>query len=326
MEYKTGFLFTINISQRDVLEFDLNLDLTDMAIYALFKHIAISDASRRIYESGKVFYQFSRQFIIDQLPIIGINTKSGISKRLQNLVAAKILVPYERNKTEGISYFCFGEMHGVLHDRSMNSGKVVDNAIVTENEHLSTNGYSTYQPTDIAPINFGTQYNSTIDKLHNNKEVEDKQKKTVAKKTTDKPQQTEQEVPTTTDETFTELAGSSEFIWRMRHTSDAELNAKLTTWAFTEILSQLPAICTKHGKQYTDEQLQAWTKQQLTTDKVNVLKTTFSMYGEPLHSDTVKHLLNRANWQLRERGGLDIAAVAVKPQTKRNVNYETPFK
>lgn len=169
------------------------------------------------------------------------------------------------------------------------------------------------------------EYNITLNNT-NNKE-EDKPKKTVAKKTTDKPQQTEQEVPTTTDETFTELAGSSEFIWRMRHTSDAELNAKLTTWAFTEIFSQLPSICAKHGKQYTDEQLQAWTKQQLTTDKVNVLKTTFSMYGEPLHSDTVKHLLNRANWQLRERGGLDIAMVAVKPQgTKRNVNYETPFK
>ena len=176
---------------------------------------------------------------------------------------------------------------------------------------------------NVPKVNFPITKNTTKNTI---KEVEDKPKKTVAKKTTDKPQQTEQEVPTTTDETFTELAGSSEFIWRMRHTSDAELNAKLTTWAFTEILSQLPAICTKHGKQYTDEQLQAWTKQQLTTDKVNVLKTTFSMYGEPLHSDTVKHLLNRANWQLRERGGLDIAAVAVKPQTKRNVNYETPFK
>ena len=164
------------------------------------------------------------------------------------------------------------------------------------------------------------EYNIT---LNNTKNAEEEPQKNAVKKTAHK---AAKDATTTPGNDRSVMTVKSEYLWQMDYTNNTELNAKLTNWAFSEILQQLPAICTKHGKQYTDEQLQAWTKQQLTTDKVNVLKTTFSMYGEPLHSDTVKHLLNRANWQLRERGGLDIAAVAVKPQTKRNVNYETPFK
>lgn len=167
----------------------------------------------------------------------------------------------------------------------------------------------------------------TLNKKDNNKDIkkeeeEEQPKKTASKKPALKPQQAEQETPTTPGK----MSVKSEYMWQMDYTDNAELNAKLTTWAFTEILSQLPAICTKHGKQYTDEQLQAWTKQQLTTDKVNVLKTTFSMYGDPLHSDTVKHLLNRANWQLRERGGLDIATATVKQGRSKANNYQSPFK
>jgi len=163
-------------------------------------------------------------------------------------------------------------------------------------------------------------YNITLNNTNN--KVEEKPKKTASKKPALKPQQAEQETPTTPGK----MSVKSEYMWQMDYTDNAELNAKLTTWAFTEILQQLPAICTKHGKQYTEEQLQAWTKQQLTTDKVNVLKTTFSMYGDPLHSDTVKHLLNRANWQLRERGGLDIATATVKQGRSKANNYQSPFK
>lgn len=307
MEYKTGFLFTINISQRDVLEFDLNLDLTDMAIYALFKHIAISDASRRIYESGKVFYQFNRQFIIDQLPIIGISTKNGISKRLQNLVNANILKPYDGNQKEGVSFFSFGEMHGILHDRAINKNGASDKIGVSENEQPINFGIHPYKLSDTPPINFGIHNNNTIDKVNNNKVVEEEKQKN-----------------STTTPAKSEF--KSELIWQMEYEKDEAKKQLLTDWAKQTISEQLPRILTIHGKQYTDEQLTAWIDQQLIKKPIELLKTKFTPYGHPLSSDTVNHIINTANWQLRERGGLDIAAVAVKPQTKRNVNYETPFK
>ena len=177
---------------------------------------------------------------------------------------------------------------------------------------------------NVQSVDKNVQYNIIMNSTSNKEreEEEKKPKKTVSKKPSLKPQQAEKDAPTTPGK----MSVKSEYMWQMDYTDNAELNAKLTTWAFTEILSQLPAICTKHGKQYTEEQLQAWTKQQLTTDKVNVLKTTFSMYGDPLHSDTVKHLLNRANWQLRERGGLDIATATVKQGRSKANNYQSPFK
>ena len=154
--------------------------------------------------------------------------------------------------------------------------------------------------------------------------VKEKRKKTKVVKRSAPANEPPQDTTTTPDLDRSVMTVKSELMWQMDYTNKPELTAKLTEWAYNEILQQIPAVCAKHGKSYTVEQLQAWVRQQLTTDKVNVAKTQFSMYGEPMHSDTVKHLVNRCNWQLTNRGGLDLLQVGDKAKKVVN-NYSSPF-
>lgn len=172
------------------------------------------------------------------------------------------------------------------------------------------------------PLGKNAEYN--IIENNTNNIVEEKRKKTKVVKRSAPANEPPQDTTTTTDIDRSVMTVKSELMWQMDYTDKPELNAKLTEWAYNEILQQLPAVCAKHGKSYTVEQLQAWVRQQLTTDKVNVGKTQFTMYGEPMHSDTVKHLVNRCNWQLTNRGGLDLLQVGDKAKKVVN-NYSSPF-
>jgi len=320
MEYKTGFLFTLNISQQDVIEHGLDVDLIEMAIYTLFKHIAISGVSSRLTKYGITYYQFTAKFVIEQLPIIGITTRQNIFKRMQKLIAAGLIEVYPDNKKEGVSFFTFGKMHYVLHDKAVNN-------TCNENEQPVTKKLHTCNEIVTPPVTKKLHNNNTIDKLHNNKEEREEQpKKTVAKKASIKPQQTEKDAPPQMFDDKSEMAGSSSFIWKERCKNDPELYAKLTKWAYYQILEGLPRVCKLYGKQYTDEQLQTWTNQQLIRETVNIQKTEFTMYGEPIECDTVKHMLNRANLQLRDKGGLDIATATVRQGRSKANNYQSPFK
>jgi hypothetical protein len=171
----------------------------------------------------------------------------------------------------------------------------------------------------------------TLNKKDNNKDIkkeeeEEQPKKTASKKPALKPQQTEKDAPPQMFDDQSEMAGSSSFLWKERCKNNPELYAKLKNWAYQQILEGLPRVCKLYGKQYTDEQLQTWTEQQLIRETVNIQKTEFTMYGEPIECDTVKHMLNRANLQLRDKGGLDIATATVKQGRSKSSNYQSPFK
>lgn len=317
MGKKTGFLHYINISQRDMVEYNLDLDFNDMAIYALFKHIALSGVSKTRKIGDETYYQFTANFVIDQLPLLGIKTRQNINRRMQKLSNAGIIEPYEGNKKECVSLFKFGNMHYTIHDRLNENECNVKEQPVTQKLHTCNANVT-------PPVTEKLHYNNTIDNLNNNKVVEEKRKKTKVVKRSAPANEPAQDTTTTPDLDRSVMTVKSELMWQMDYTDKPELNAKLTEWAYNEILQQLPAVCAKHGKSYTVEQLQAWVRQQLTTDKVNVGKTQFTMYGEPMHSDTVKHLVNRCNWQLTNRGGLDLLQVGDKAKKVVN-NYSSPF-
>ena len=171
-----------------------------------------------------------------------------------------------------------------------------------------------------------TDFTLPIKELKKDKEEEEDKKPKKAKvvKRAKPANEPAKDTTTTHDLDRSVMNVKSELLWQMDYTNNTELNAKLTDWAFNEVINQLPAICTKHGKSYSSEQLQAWATQQLKTDKVNVCKTQFSMFGEPLHSDTVKHIVNRANWQLTNKGGLYVPQAGVKAKKVVN-NYSSPF-
>lgn len=134
----------------------------------------------------------------------------------------------------------------------------------------------------------------------------------------------EKEKNSTTTPSKTEF--KSELIWQMEYEKDETKKQLLTDWAKQTIREQLPRILTVHGKQYTDEQLTAWIEYQLVQKPIELLKTKFTPYGHPLSSDTVKHIVNTANWQLTNRGGLDIPQTKRAAVSKKANNHSSPFK
>lgn len=301
MEQKTGFLFMINISQRDMVEYNLNLDFNDMAIYALFKHLAISKAARISKIDNDTFYQFTASFVIEQLPMLGISTRQNINRRIHKLIDAGLIEPYKNNQKECVSLFKFGKMHYAIHDRideSECNEKVtppVTKKLHTCNEKVTP------------PVTKKLHNNNTIDNINNNKVVEEGIN----------------EKPTTTPD---KSEFKSELIWQMEYEKDEAKKKKLTDWAKQTISEQLPRILTVHGKQYTNEQLTAWIDQQLIKKPIELLKTKFTPYGHPLSSDTVNHIVNTANWQLTNKGGLDIPQMKRAAVAKKANNHSSPFK
>ncbi len=120
-------LYYISISQRDMVEFDLDLDFNDMAIYYLYKHIVISGCAKKMEVNKETYLQFTRQFIIDQLPRLKIKTKIGISNRLNNLIDAGLLKPYPFNQAEGVSFFAFGDVHFAISEKELSFTPINEN-------------------------------------------------------------------------------------------------------------------------------------------------------------------------------------------------------
>lgn len=143
-------------------------------------------------------------------------------------------------------------------------------------------------------------------------------------KDTNKDKEVDKEVKPTTTPAKSEF--KSKLIWQMEYEKDEAKKQLLTDWAKQTISEQLPRILTIHGKQYTDEQLTAWIDQQLIKKPIELLKTKFTPYGHPLSSDTVNHIINTANWQLTNRGGLDIPQMKRAAAGKRTNNHSSPFK
>jgi len=314
MSYKTGFLFTLNISQRDVIEYALNVDLSDMAIYSLFKHIAISNASNKKTIGNVIYYQFTAAFIIEQLPILGITTRQNISRRIQNLIACGLIEAYPNNQKECVSLFTFGKTHYAIHDKNA----------VTCNEKVTppvTKKLHTCNEKVTPPVTKKLHYNNTIDKINNNKDEEEtppsqsKAKKVKAV--------TISKMETVEAEAMPEI--HSEFIWRLKHTNEPERKAKLEQHVISELKTKLPERLGRLGYHYTAEQLDAFINDQIVKKGIDAAKTQFFQNGDIGKCDTVEHIINSALYQIKNNGSLNIPETVKQKAAAKQVKHNHPF-
>ena len=157
--------YTILINQYAVVKNNLNLDLIDLVIFDFIKDFAHSkNCIKMKFEDGEYFW-ISHNLIIQELPLLGIKTKQGLIKRIDNLVDAGILEKYANCKFIGKTLYRFGEKYELL--SFIDTPTLVDTSKPEFrggiNESLET------------PINESLEYNNNNNNNNNNMAVEKNQ-------------------------------------------------------------------------------------------------------------------------------------------------------
>ena len=171
MKNETGFLFDIKISQQDMVNFDLDLDFNDMAIYALFISLNQYKGASIMTIDEVRYTMFTKTFIIKHLPKLGIKSKSAIAQRLGKLVSAGMLVPYQNNQIESISFYRYGAMHDMIISRNFEKQQPLEGS--ANDTPYRSDGKPPYRETDKPPYRENGNYNNTLTKedyFNNNKE------------------------------------------------------------------------------------------------------------------------------------------------------------
>ena len=174
MKNETGFLFDIKISQQDMVNFDLDLDFNDMAIYALFISLNQYKGASIMTIDEVRYTMFTKTFIIKHLPKLGIKSKSAIAQRLGKLVSAGMLVPYQNNQIESISFYRYGAVHDLIISRNFEKQQPLEGS-ANDTPYLS-DGKPPYRETDKPPYRENGNNNNTLtkeDNFNNKKERED---------------------------------------------------------------------------------------------------------------------------------------------------------
>lgn len=109
-KYKNIKFSVNNYFQGAALEYEL--DIKDIHILSWFSDYAMSGGMiHKEFEDG-VYYQVKHQAIIDQLPILAINSRRVIARRMQNMVNKKILLKQEVSDCNGTyTYYAMGPLY-----------------------------------------------------------------------------------------------------------------------------------------------------------------------------------------------------------------------
>lgn len=107
--------YSININQRAVVDLDLDLDLTDMAILDFMSEFAHTEECEKAWvdAKGACAYWFSTKLILEQLPILRI-TERAVRQHISNLIDAGLLERYGDPRRTQKSYFLFGPTYAKL--------------------------------------------------------------------------------------------------------------------------------------------------------------------------------------------------------------------
>lgn len=98
--------YNIHINQKAVIDLNLDLDVVDMAIFDFIKDFSNSTACQKILIGGKQYFWITHSKIISDLPIIRINSRQGILKRINKLIVANLIDRVDGDSQR--SYYCFG--------------------------------------------------------------------------------------------------------------------------------------------------------------------------------------------------------------------------
>lgn len=105
-----GFFFihmkySFKINQKAVIDNGFKLDVIECCLLNfMYDFIATGLMAEKVYKDERYFY-FSHQYVIKEVPILGINTKEGLRKRLANLEKKGFLKRHPDNQITGKAFY-----------------------------------------------------------------------------------------------------------------------------------------------------------------------------------------------------------------------------
>lgn len=104
-----NFKYYLNINQYAAFNlFGNKIDYIDLVIYDFIKDFTKSKGRIEMIYKNETYFKISRNLIMDNLPLLNIKTKQGISNRIEKLIELEILDRYENNQKEGVSFYKYG--------------------------------------------------------------------------------------------------------------------------------------------------------------------------------------------------------------------------
>jgi hypothetical protein len=137
--------YFIHCNQKAVVDNKLNLDFNDLAIFDFMQKFSTSKRCVKKIVGDETYFWFSHKLIQNELPILGINSRSGMFKRIQKLVAAQLIKRCSDNKEAGESWFKFDKNADLM------------NFDDKENENNNSNKKDDLFPKVDSPVSKSTQ-------------------------------------------------------------------------------------------------------------------------------------------------------------------------
>ena len=100
--------YNININQKALTDLSNTLDFNDGAIFDFIKDFSNSPKCYKMRTPEGEYFWISHKLIIDNLPMLGISSPKGVSKRVDKLVDCGLLIKHPNSQELGRSYYMFG--------------------------------------------------------------------------------------------------------------------------------------------------------------------------------------------------------------------------
>jgi hypothetical protein len=102
----------IYFNQKAIVEHNINLKVKDLAIIdAIEERIK---TIQPVYFEGLTYFEVSHEYLIESLPLLKINTKSGIIKRVKRIEREGIFLRHPNCDELQKTYYTFGPKYRLL--------------------------------------------------------------------------------------------------------------------------------------------------------------------------------------------------------------------
>lgn len=137
--------YVININQKAIVDLGLQdkLDFIDLAIYDFITEFMLCDECRKLNIDNVQYFWIKSDLIIENLPLLGITTTRGISKRIDKLIDCGLLERCNDNQNLHQSFFKVGKNYQAYKFFTWNK-----NSKGAWNENSNNNNKSDYNKED----------------------------------------------------------------------------------------------------------------------------------------------------------------------------------
>lgn len=171
MDTPKYYKWSWGIDQRAIIESNLNIDIIDFSILRMLMDFSSSEACQKMQETGTLYYMFRWKLIKTQLPILNLNNRQSVWRRINKLIDAKILSPHPNNQTNRASWFRFAENRDLLFKTKCKQKLPSVNNKLHDVTNYSQKSQQPFTHSDNNRLHDNTINNNTINNNTGNKKI-----------------------------------------------------------------------------------------------------------------------------------------------------------